>query len=95
MKLYYLFDDLDFGKYAGEILTDVFRKDPAYIDSCLCTMKENFSILFTDLEKLNELNPGFSFSVEAIENAKEAERYLDAEDESGSIPEDPDDDLDE
>ena len=94
MKLYYLFDELDFGKFAGEILTEVFKKDPAYIDSCLCNMKENFSILFSDLEKLRELNSGFSFSEVAIENAKEAERYLAAEDESGSIPEDLDDDID-
>jgi hypothetical protein len=94
MKLYYLFDELEFGKYAGMLLIDVFKKDPLFIDSCLCNMKENFSIMFSDMEKLKDLNPGFSFSDEAIENAKEAERYLADEDESGSIPEDIDDDID-
>ena len=93
MKLYYLFDELEFGKYAGMPLREVFKKDPAYIDICLCERKENFSILFSDMVKLNELNPDFTFSTEAIENAKEAERYLSSEDESGSIPEDIDDDI--
>jgi hypothetical protein len=93
MKLYYLFDELEFGKYAGTQLLEVFKKDPAYIDNCLCERKENFSILYSDMVKLNELNPGFTFSAEAIENAKEAERYLASEDESGSIPEGLDDDI--
>ncbi len=93
MKLYYLFDELEFGKYAGMLLPEVFKKDPSYIDFCLCDMKENFSILFSELEKLKELNPDFTFSDKAIENAKEAERYLASEDETGSIPEDIDDDI--
>jgi hypothetical protein len=93
MKLYYLFDELEFGKYAGITLFEVFKKDPAYINSCLCERKENFSILYSDIEKLIKLNPGFIFSDAAVENAKEAERYLASEDEQGTIPEDKDDDL--
>jgi len=95
MKLYYLFDELEFGKYAGISLQDVFIKDPAYIDSCLCEREENFSILYSDMEKLIKLKPDFAFSEKAANNAKEAERYLAAEDENGSLPEDKEDDISE
>lgn len=93
MKLYYLFDELEFGKYAGQLILEVFKTDPDYIDTCLCDMEENFSILFSDLEKLKKLKPDFIFSDKAVKNAKEAENYLSSEDESGSLPEDKEDDT--
>jgi len=92
MKLYYLFDELEFGKYAGRSIEEVFKIDPEYIDTCLCGKEENFSILFSDMEKLSKLNPDFIFSDKAINNAKAAERYLASEDETGSLPVDSDDD---
>jgi len=93
-KLYFLFDDLDFGKYEGQSVQDIFKIDPAYIDSCLCRHQENFSILYSDLEKLKILNPEFTFSEKAINNAKDAEIYFDSEDENGSLPEDKEEDID-
>jgi hypothetical protein len=93
MKLYFLFDEIDFGRYAGMPLTEVFKIDPAYIDQCICGHHNDFAILSSELESLKKLNPGFVFSDEAIKKAKEAEQYFASEDDQEDFRIEPEEEI--
>lgn len=56
MKVFEIYDRLNFGKYKGGILKDIIMKDSGYIK---------------DLIFLNETNPGFILSMTALELAQE------------------------
>jgi len=70
MKLYSLSTKLDFGEYKGLSLKDVFMKDPDFIESAIL---DNPTFCFSDstLEKLEDLDTGFTFSDEAVERLGE------------------------
>lgn len=75
MKIFEIHDKLKFGKYKGEIIKDVILKDSGYIK---------------DLIFLNETNPGFILSMNALEFAQgitqgNIEKEIIQQDESSSV----------
>jgi hypothetical protein len=60
MKAYILPDKLDFGKYKGETLKEVFIKDPYYIQWCMAEMN-NFVITEKTIEFLKRVKK-FNFN---------------------------------
>lgn len=66
MKLYNLSSKLDFGEYSGQVLKEVFQKDPDYIEDCI--MDEPLFCFNPDhIEILEDLNQEFTFLEESIE----------------------------
>ena len=70
MRLYSLNSKLDFGEYSGKTLKDVFVKDPEYVEECIL---ENPSFCFNPsiIDALEDINPEFIFSEEAVEKIEE------------------------
>ena len=66
MKLYNLNSKLDFGEYKGKSLSDVFKKDPEYIEECVFE-EAGFCFNPSIVDALEDLHPDFAFSEEAVE----------------------------
>lgn len=65
MKLYNLQSLLDFGRFSGQSLKEVFLKDPEYIEDCIFDVP-NFCFNPDHIEALEDLDPDFAFTDEAF-----------------------------
>lgn len=63
-KVYEWYDRLDFGKYKGEPLDEIFQKDPDFVVDCM-ENREDFSITINTCKHLEDLISGFKFSDKA------------------------------
>ena len=63
-KIYEWYDKLDFGDHEGESLEDVFKRDPSYVIWCM-EEKEGFRMTINTCKHLEDLQDGFTFSINA------------------------------
>lgn len=65
---------LDFGKYNGKTLCEVFAENPGYIEWCMKKV-EFFELDDNTINELQLLRPGFKFSSEARKSNEEKVIY--------------------
>lgn len=73
-KVYEWHDKLDFGKYDGEHLDEVFQRDPEYVNEVL-EDHPNFSITKDTLIHLQDLDPDFKFTDKAMDSVMNQRKY--------------------
>lgn len=73
-KIYEWYDRLDFGKYKGERLDEIFQKDATYVQECLET-KEGFRITISTCKHLENLIDGYRFRDKARSSVINMKKY--------------------
>ena len=93
MKLYSLNSRIDFGEYDGEMLKEVFMKEPGFIEMAIMEYPD-FVFPEVLIEKLEEMHGDFVFSDAAVEKLQEKyEAYEDKENEFDDFEDFSEDDL--